>query len=132
MAVYDHCKAPQFGSTSLPEGGMVLLMAKHIEDPILDEIVRRLKEEFHPRRAFLYGSRARGDHRADSDYDFVLVVDEASDRMKDLSRARQLVEDLGVSADVFVYSQEEFDEWKDDFSSIPETALNTGRELNLG
>lgn len=39
---------------------------------------------------------------------------------------------LGVSADVFVYSEKEFDDWKDQLRSIAETALNTGVEIDLG
>ena len=49
-----------------------------------------------------------------------------------MSRASDILsEKFGISADVFVYSQREFDDWKDDFSSIPETAINTGREIDL-
>jgi hypothetical protein len=47
--------------------------------------------------------------------------------------ARQIVrETAGVSADVFVYDEAEFEEWKEEFSSIPETAINTGKEIDLG
>jgi len=42
-----------------------------------------------------------------------------------------LHEKCQISADVFFYSQEEFDDWKDELSSIPETALNTGIEIKL-
>jgi hypothetical protein len=33
---------------------------------------------------------------------------------------------------VWIYSEAEFNDWKDEFSSIPETALNTGKEIELG
>ena len=103
-------------------------------DKKLDQIVKTLKEEFKPSRMFIFGSRANGTHRKDSDYDFVLVVPgDRKSRVTNLTRASELLSDkFGVSADVFVYSQREFDEWKDELSSIPETALNTGREIDLG
>lgn len=100
----------------------------------LNQIVKVLKKEFKPRRMFLFGSRVNGKARPNSDYDFVLVVPgNKRGRLNNLSKARHLVQEkCAALADVFVYSQKEFDEWKDEFSSIPETALNTGTEIDLG
>jgi len=42
---------------------------------LVDEIVARLISRFSPRRIYLFGSRARGDAHADSDYDFLIEVD---------------------------------------------------------
>lgn len=104
------------------------------KDKKLDQIIALLKKEFKPSRMFLFGSRANGTARADSDYDFVLVVPgDKKSRFTNLTKASELLWDqFKVSADVFVYSQKEFDEWKGEFSSIPETAMNTGREIDLG
>lgn len=41
-----------------------------------DEIVRRIVERFQPRRIVLFGSRARRDARAESDYDLMVEVDD--------------------------------------------------------
>jgi predicted nucleotidyltransferase len=107
-------------------------MAK-TKDQKLKKIVQALRQEFNPSRMFLFGSRAEGTHRPDSDYDFVLVVPgNKRSRFNNMTKARTLLrKSFDVSADVFVYSQREFDDWKDDFSSIPETAMNTGREIDL-
>ncbi len=104
-----------------------------MNDPVLEQIIERLTAKFHPRRMFLFGSRANGTAHPDSDYDLVLVV-KASDRSRldRMEQARLALKGLGVSADVFIYTESEFDDWKDEFSSIPETALNTGRELKVG
>ena len=103
------------------------------KDPKLKKIVQALKTEFKPSRMFLFGSRADGTHRPDSDYDFVLVVPgDRKSRVANLVRGQKLLRSkFGVSADIFVYSQREFNDWKDEFSSIPETALNTGKEIDL-
>ena len=104
-----------------------------MNDPILNEIVSRLSKEFHPSRIFLFGSRAKGTARPDSDYDLLLVVNEDTvRRLESMKRARRVLDDLDVLTDVFVYSQKEFDEWKDELSSIPETALHDGMELKVG
>ena len=99
----------------------------------LNQIVKALRKEFKPSRMFLFGSRANGTHRPDSDYDFVLVVPgDRRARVRNLARGRELIrEKFNVSADIWVYSQREFNEWKDEFSSIPETAIKTGREIDL-
>ncbi len=103
-------------------------------DPKLNQIVKALKKEFKPSRMFLFGSRAEGNAKADSDYDFVLVVPgNRKPRITNLEKGAELLRSkFDVKADIFVYSKREFEEWKDEFSSIPETALNTGREIDLG
>ena len=108
-------------------------MAK-TKDKKLQEITAVLKKELRPTRLFLFGSRSNGTHKADSDYDFVVVTKRPKkDHIGQMSDARDILrEKCGVSADVFIYSQKEFDEWKDELSSIPETALNTGIEIDLG
>ena len=103
-------------------------------DPKLIKIIEVLKTEYNPIRLFLFGSRSNGTAHLDSDYDFVLVVKENnSSRHVSMAKARSLLhEKCQVSADVFLYSEKEFDEWKDERNSIPETAINTGREFELG
>ena len=106
-----------------------------LQDPILDKIKVQLVKEFHPTRLFLYGSRANGTHREDSYYDFVMVLPEfdRKNRFELMQRvSTRLWAELNVEVQVWAYSQEEFELRKDDFSSIPETAMNTGMEIALG
>lgn len=97
-------------------------------------ILDALKQEFNPTQVFLFGSQTNQLAHKDSDFDFVVVVKETQKtRIENMRSARALVRKVaGVSADVFVYDQKEFDEYKNELSSIPETALNKGRELDLG
>jgi len=95
---------------------------------MLDEIVRRLVETLQPERIYLFGSRARGDARPDSDYDLLAVVP-ASDlapHQRDLLAFRAL---CGVAApkDVVVYTREEFESRSRAASSLPATVLREGR-----
>lgn len=59
---------------------------------IYDEIVRRIVQTADPDKVIVFGSRARGDHRPDSDVD-ILVVAESDEpryaRRVDLQRAGQ-------------------------------------------
>ncbi len=99
----------------------------------LQQIISALKTEFDPSRLFLFGSRATETHRADSDYDLVMVVPELKNRHSAEIKARSMIlNSVGVSADIFIYNEKDFEAWKDELSSIPETALNTGTEIDLG
>ena len=101
-------------------------------DPYFKVIVSRLKAEFHPKKLFLFGSRAYGKAREDSDYDFVLVADKTErGRIENLIRASEICRDIPISIDVFVYPETEFLAWKDEFNSLPEIASTTGIEVNL-
>ncbi|MBX2986999.1 MAG: nucleotidyltransferase domain-containing protein [Bdellovibrionaceae bacterium] len=104
-----------------------------VVDEKLQHIIQTLKQEFQPKRILLFGSRGRGDHHAHSDYDLVLVGAISSlSKIERMQRASDLLYPLGVTADVFFYSEEEFNDWKTEFSSIPEVASREGRELDLG
>ena len=62
-----------------------------------------------------------------------MVPEKKQSRLKSMAQARSLLhEKCNISADVFIFSQAEFDEWKTELNSIPETALNTGLEIGLG
>lgn len=98
----------------------------------MEIIVKALKKEFNPLRIFLFGSRATDEYRSDSDYDFVVVVDRMKgNRADNMIRAEKALSHVPENVDVFVYSEKEFNEWKDELGSIPETALNTGKEISI-
>ena len=52
---------------------------RKIDDPRLEEAVSRLVDALHPRAIILFGSRARGEHRPESDYDLLVISDELRD-----------------------------------------------------
>ena len=99
-------------------------------DAVLAEIVRRLESKFSPQRIYLFGSHARGDADADSDYDLMVVVDRRAAPMRKLAqRAHALMWDLGVSADILVWGREEFDSRVHLRASLPALVLDEGRLL---
>jgi predicted nucleotidyltransferase len=59
--------------------------APRTREPPVEEITRRIVEAFHPLRVMMFGSRARGDHRPDSDMDVFVEMETALrpvDRMR--------------------------------------------------
>ena len=107
-------------------------MAK--KDKSLQSIVELLKREFNPSRLFLFGSQANKTAGSESDYDFVMVLPKYSgDRLQTWEKCNEMIrKECGVLADVFTYSETNFEKLKGEFSSIPETAVNTGQEIDIG
>lgn len=105
----------------------------HIElekDKVLSEIVSKLKAHFKPEKIFIFGSRANGTSTPDSDYDLLLVVKNSDKTSRERMReARQVLRGRTVAVDIFVYTEAEFDELKEEFSSIAHTAFTEGFEL---
>lgn len=66
-------------------------------DPLLDAIAERLSTRFRCHTAILYGSRARGDATADSDYDVIAFRDEEKPLLRESGMWR------GAILDIFLY-----------------------------
>ena len=78
-------------------------------DVLLPQIVGRIVHAVDPARIVLFGSRARGDARPDSDYDVLVVLDSIGYRREERIRIRDSFADLPVSADVLVATIDEID-----------------------
>ena len=48
---------------------------RKVDDALIAEITRTIVEGVNPRRVILFGSRARGDHREDSDVDIFVEME---------------------------------------------------------
>lgn len=107
------------------------MMAVSDKDPILAEIVRRLIETLHPERIYLFGSRARGDAGADSDYDLMVIVPHLTEPAYRLAQqAHSVLWGLGTAADILVWSREAFDNRLHLKASLPATILREGTLLH--
>ncbi len=99
-------------------------------DPILAEIVRRLVEVLKPERIYLFGSKARGEAGADSDYDLMVVVPHATEPGYRLAqKAHTLIWDMGTAADIPVWSRDAFDCRLHLRASLPATVVREGKLL---
>lgn len=79
-------------------------------EDILSEITHCIHTQDPLAEAFLFGSRARGDHRPDSDWDILILVDdskvsiEVEDKFRD--KLYDLELEIGQSVSIFVYPKE--------------------------
>ncbi len=77
----------------------------------LEGVVARLAATLDPREIWLFGSRADGRARPDSDFDLLVVAkDAAAFGSADYVRVRSPLRDLGVACDVVPCSAEDFEE----------------------
>ncbi len=89
-----------------------LLRRARIDHPEeFDRIVRRVVEAVDPLAVYLFGSRARGDAREDSDYDLMVVVpdDFPAERTRP-SHAFALVEGRRIPIDIALVRRSRFAE----------------------
>ncbi len=81
------------------------------DDPVLRKIKAELTRLYGPRLAgvVLYGSRARGDHRPDSDIDLIALVkgyDRSRDRPAAISVMSQAMTDAGVDVSILPFPED--------------------------
>jgi predicted nucleotidyltransferase len=102
-----------------------------LEDPALDEILRRLVASYQPLEVYLFGSKARGDSGPDSDYDLLVVVpDDAPPERKRSRLAYEVLRGTGLAADVLVCTRSYFEPRRFLKASFPGTVLREGRLLH--
>ncbi|MEP7123235.1 MAG: nucleotidyltransferase domain-containing protein [Byssovorax sp.] len=94
--------------------------------PLLERIIARMA----PEEIWLFGSRAEGRARPDSDYDLLVVMpDESPATHLDIISAWSLVRGLDVPADIVPCTRAEFEEEKHEIDSLARAAFLRGRRI---
>jgi predicted nucleotidyltransferase len=97
---------------------------------LLPALVDRIVSRFAPERIVLFGSHARGDVRADSDLDLLVVMgDEAIDRRSTAIAIRVSLADVPVPMDILVTTPGELARRAHVNGSVFGPALAEGRVL---
>ena len=89
--------------------------------------------EVNPAQIILFGSRARGDAKPDSDVDLLIVQDEefspSQPRHELLRRLRRGLSGCGVAKDLLLHSRAYVEEWRGSLNHVIGRALREGRVL---
>lgn len=99
-------------------------------ETLLQEVVDATVRAVDPERIILFGSRARGDTRPDSDLDLLVVEEESfspqRSRQMELKRIRRALWRFKVPIDVLIYSRDEVDEWRGSPNHVIGRSLREG------
>lgn len=98
-------------------------------DPFLTELTAAIAGQCTPERIILFGSRGRGDHTADSDYDLVVVIDAVETPSALESSLRHAVLGRGRAVDLFVQTAAAFERDREAIGSLAHEAHVDGRVL---
>ncbi len=104
------------------------------EEALLHQMVETIIREVSPETIILFGSRARGDARPDSDVDLLIVETEPfspqRSRRKEAARLYIALKGLVISKNILLYSRDGFEHWKDSLNHVVGKAHREGRVLH--
>lgn len=78
-----------------------------VDEELIQAIVRKIVAAFNPRRVILFGSRARGGQREDSDIDLFIEMETNLHPIKRRTQIRELFERQWWGMDLIVKTPEE-------------------------
>ncbi len=98
------------------------------DDANLARLIGRIADALSPDAIYLFGSRALGDPRADSDYDVLVVVpdDTPAERLRP-EDTYQLARDVRIAADIVTCRKSGFDRWRDEVGTLSYEAAHFGK-----
>lgn len=100
-----------------------------VTDELLEEVVERIVAVGDPLKIVLFGSRARGEGRADSDLDLLILEESDLPRYKRSGRYRKALFGVFPSKDIVVWTPQEVRDWQAVPHAFITTALREGRTL---
>jgi len=96
----------------------------------IEKMVERLVVEADPEAIILFGSQAKGTASPDSDVDLIVIEREPfskeRSRWKESTRLQMALRGFDISTDILLYSQEEFDSWKNSINHVIGRASREG------
>jgi len=100
-----------------------------VTEVLLEEVVERICQAGSPQRIVLFGSRARGEARPDSDLDLLIVEESDLPRHQRSPRYYHALAGLFPAKDILVYTPAEVAKWADVPNAFVTTALREGKVL---
>ncbi len=99
------------------------------EDEALQGLVARLVAKLDPQAIWLFGSRARGDHRPDSDFDLVVVAKPGAEWNEDFDAVHLAAMGTELARDIIPYDPEIFEVAQELNTSFAARVVREGREV---
>ncbi len=96
-------------------------------DEKIAQMVNKLVKAAKPEQIILFGSRASGSPREDSDVDFLVVMPLTKSRRRLEGDLHAALADAELAKDIIVVTPEELDRFRDVSGTIVQPALATGK-----
>lgn len=100
------------------------------DEALIEEAGRRLRAAAPDAELILFGSRAKGESRPDSDLDLLIIKPDFDRRGEEYGRLRNELRGLGVAVDLVIYRKREADQRRDVPGSFLHRVLGEGRVLS--
>lgn len=97
--------------------GMLVLSDWYVTETKVAEAVRRLVEAVDPLEIIAFGSRARGEHRVDSDLDLAVILDVPESRALRAIPA-EIFKGLGMPVDLLPVAKEHYDRFRPSLNTV--------------
>jgi predicted nucleotidyltransferase len=105
------------------------------EQELIRAMVDIIVREADPEQIILFGSRARGDDRPDSDVDLLIIESEPFSAQRSLrkeaGRLWMALSSIDVSKDLLLYSRDEVEARKDSLNHVVGRAFREGKILHV-
>ena len=102
-------------------------------DQVLEEITKRLVEEFAPEQIFFFGSHVWGNPHQDSDLDLLVIVKNSElSPAKRASFAYRLLRDIPYPLDILVKTRKEVKKFSEVPAALEYQILHRGKLLYGG
>ena len=104
-----------------------------VSETVLAEMVQAIVREVDPEQIYLFGSHARGEARADSDVDLLVVEREPfgprHSRFQQINRLYPALSSFRIPKDILLYSRDEFAKWRNSLNHIINRCYREGKLL---
>lgn len=104
-----------------------------VSEEILRQMVEVIRKEADPEMIIMFGSRARGEARDDSDLDLIVIEKEPfgkeRSKLKELQKLYMALADFSVPTDILVYSQSDVEKWRGSINNVLARGLREGKVL---
>jgi predicted nucleotidyltransferase len=103
-----------------------------VTETLIEAMVNRIVEQFHPLRVIVFGSQGRGTATAISDVDLLVVLPDVPDKRRAAVEMRRALGDLPISKDILVTTPDEIARRSNLVGSVLRAALREGKVLYEG
>ncbi|MCU0644413.1 MAG: nucleotidyltransferase domain-containing protein [bacterium] len=95
----------------------------------LDNLIESVVKEINPIKILIFGSWARGENKAESDIDLLVVMPDGIHRRKTAQMLYRNIRGIGVPFDLIVATVSDLEKHRNNIGLIYSTILSEGKEI---